>query len=115
MEVQVDEDDEEGEEEVTRCICEHLEYPGMPLLPNTSRASSKSNGVGDTNALQEDAGGLFIQCDDCKVWQHGGCVSIMDEAMSPDEYFCELCRPELHKVTTSSAGYVLSSRVHRLY
>jgi hypothetical protein len=28
----------------------------------------------------------------------------MDEAASPDEYFCEECRKELHKVTTSPKG-----------
>jgi hypothetical protein len=32
----------------------------------------------------------------------------MDEAASPDEYFCEECRKDLHKVTTSPKGYVLA-------
>ena len=101
-----DEEDEEGEEEVTRCICGNLEYPGMPVLPGPTKGSHKSNGSGESGALQEDTGGLFIQCDVCKVWQHGGCVGIMDVAMSPDEYFCEQCRKDLHKLTTSSTGYV---------
>jgi hypothetical protein len=30
----------------------------------------------------------------------------MDEAACPDEYFCEDCRKDLHKVTTSPKGYV---------
>ena len=100
------EEDEESEEEVTRCICGNLEYPGMPVLPGPTKGSHKVNGSGESGALQEDTGGLFIQCDVCKVWQHGGCVGIMDEAMSPDEYFCEKCRKDLHKLTTSSTGYV---------
>ncbi|CAI6340913.1 unnamed protein product [Periconia digitata] len=76
------EDEITEEDEVTRCLCGQQEYPGPP----------------------SDAGGLFIQCDICKVWQHGGCVGIMDEAASPDEYFCEECRDDLHKVMVSSKG-----------
>ena len=53
----------------------------------------------------EDTGGMFIQCDTCKVWQHGGCVGILNEEMSPEEYFCEQCRKELHKLATTSKGY----------
>jgi hypothetical protein len=49
-----------------------------------------------------------VQCDVCKVWQHGGCVGIMTEESSPDEYFCEQCRQDLHKLWTASNGYVLS-------
>ena len=101
---QEDEDEEEGEEEITRCVCGHQEYPGMPV----PRASLKLTGGQDSSisstALPEDAGGLFIQCDVCKVWQHGGCVGIMEVAMSPDEYFCEQCRKDSHKITTTSSG-----------
>ena len=105
------EDDEEGEEEITRCICGNLDYPGMPLPPgDRSKSGSKNIGesglTGSPNMPPEDAGGLFIQCDVCKVWQHGGCVGIMEEAMSPEEYFCERCRKDLHKITTSVNGYV---------
>lgn len=109
-------DEEAEEEEVTRCICGEQEYPGMPIIPADSwnRRSSKS-GFKDTRDAHspailpelapEDAGGLFIQCDTCKVWQHGGCVGIMDEAMSPEEYFCEQCRPDLHIVAVGANGY----------
>jgi hypothetical protein len=33
----------------------------------------------------------------------------MDEAASPDEYFCEECRKDLHKVMTSPKGCVQQS------
>ena len=109
-----DEEDEEGEEEVTRCICGNLDYPGMPSLAGgvTKSDSRNTSGPGfavSASMLPEDAGGLFIQCDVCKVWQHGGCVGIMDEAMSPEEYFCEQCRKELHKIKLSTNGYDLAS------
>jgi len=111
-----DEDyDEEGEEEVTRCICGNLEYPGMPVLPGASKGNGRNNGAGDSNAPQEDTGGLFIQCDICKVWQHGGCVGIMDEAMSPEEYFCEQCRKDLHKITTSAIGSIAPIESYKQY
>lgn len=90
-------DDEMVEEdEVTRCVCGYQDYPGLP-----SDAAKSLEG--------DDLSGLFIQCDICKVWQHGGCVGIMDEAASPEEYFCEECRKDLHRLTTSPNGYVCSS------
>lgn len=80
----------------------------MPVLTGDgARSGIKSttlSGLGASSLLAEDAGGLFIQCDVCKVWQHGGCVGIMEESKSPEEYFCEQCRKDLHKITTSANG-----------
>lgn len=84
------------EEEVTRCLCGNQEYPGPPL----------SEAFSGDEAQTEDAGGLFIQCDGCGVWQHGGCVGIVDEGQSPDKYYCESCEPKLHEQHTDSRGYV---------
>ncbi|KAI9755533.1 MAG: hypothetical protein M1835_000809, partial [Candelina submexicana] len=103
------------EEEITRCICGNQDYPGLPigLQELSAQADSKANvkdGVENetmihtSDGLAEDAGGLFIQCDICKVWQHGGCVGILDEAMSPEEYFCEQCRRDLHKAIIGTNG-----------
>ena len=83
------------EEEITRCICGQQEYPGPPL-------SEAFAGNSDINS--DDAGGLFILCDGCSVWQHGGCVGIVEESQSPDKYYCEECRPKLHQVHTDSRG-----------
>ena len=85
------------EEEVTRCICGHQDYPGPPL----SEAFNSSE--------SDDAGGLFIQCDGCSVWQHGGCVGIIEESQSPDKYYCEECRPKMHENHTDTRGYVALS------
>ncbi|KZF23056.1 hypothetical protein L228DRAFT_142378 [Xylona heveae TC161] len=103
----IEEEEEEEEEEVTRCICGQLEYPGPPVsIRELNLKAEGDHGVSalPPEGLPEDAGGLFIQCDICKVWQHGGCVGIMDEAMSPEEYFCEQCRRDLHKIVTGSNG-----------
>jgi hypothetical protein len=94
-------DDLAEEDEVTRCICGYQEYPGLP-----SDAGKPGSALPDIDVPGDDLGGLFIQCDICKVWQHGGCVGIMQEEASPDEYFCEICKKELHKVTVSPKGYV---------
>ncbi|KAI9814330.1 MAG: hypothetical protein M1832_005910 [Thelocarpon impressellum] len=105
-------DGDGDEEEVTRCVCGQLDYPGPPpsLAAEAVKVLKDEAGAepdalaAPPEVLPDDAGGLFIQCDVCKVWQHGGCVGIMDESMSPDEYFCELCRKDLHSVTVGPTG-----------
>lgn len=92
----VDEEAVEEEEEVTRCICGQQDYPGPAL--------SEAFNTGDPPP--EDAGGLFISCDGCSVWQHGGCVGIFEESQVPDKYYCEECKPKLHELHTDSRGYV---------
>lgn len=93
-------EDAVDEEEVTRCVCGQQEYPGPPLSEAFDAAALDS----------EDAGGLFISCDGCSVWQHGGCVGIVEESEVPDKYFCEECRPKLHSLHTDSRGYVWRSQ-----
>lgn len=85
------------EEEITRCICGQQDYPGPPL-------SEAFAGLSD--AQIEDAGELFVMCDGCSVWQHGGCVGIVAENSTPEKYFCEQCRPKQHALGTDSRGYV---------
>ena len=81
------EDAGETEDEITRCICGYQEYQSP-----------------DDDQTEND--GLFIQCDGCKVWQHGFCVGIMDSESTPEEYFCEKCKPELHREGHNKAGWV---------
>lgn len=103
--------EEAGEDdEAVRCICGFDEYPGPPQLEEDSKNGIKE-GIEDPTVtaadVTEDLAGFFLQCDVCKVWQHGGCVGIMNEDSSPDEYFCEDCRKDLHKIYTTPNGYVL--------
>ena len=91
----VHEEDEDEEEEETRCICGQLEYPGLPV---TSANNAKVRSQVDSDPISEDSTGWFIQCDECQVWQHGGCVGILDENESPEKYFCEQCRKDFHEV-----------------
>jgi hypothetical protein len=109
-----DADGEDGAEddEAVRCICGLDEYPGPPqLTAEDKKLLGDSIEVDIITAADytEDLAGFFLQCDICKVWQHGGCVGIKNEDMSPDEYFCELCRKDLHKVFTAVNGCVFSS------
>lgn len=92
--IEQDDGNGEDEEEVTRCICGQQDYPGPP----------KSEAFHDVEIQSDDAGGLFIQCDGCSVWQHGGCVGIIEESQSPDKYYCEECRPKLHDLHVDSRG-----------
>lgn len=99
-----DQDDDDADGEITRCVCGKAEYPGPPVpLSESSRGqvprdTQRLASLATVEGLPEDAGGLFIQCDDCHVWQHGGCVGIMEESATPENYYCELCRTELHKL-----------------
>lgn len=70
-------EEEEGE---TRCVCGEIEPP--------------------------DDSGLYIQCEQCSVWQHGACVGIADgEDSHVEKYWCEQCKPELHHLyTVDSTG-----------
>ena len=83
--------EEEGGSEITRCVCGSQDYPGPPSTD-------------DHKPQSEDSGNFFIQCDKCNVWQHGGCVGIMAEEDSPDNYSCELCEKRLHQLHTDDNG-----------
>ena len=105
-----DDDLEDEEEEVTRCLCGQQDYPGLPpsrreaLGRGTIKLESVPIPSDPSDIMADEIGSMFIQCDLCKVWQHGGCVGIMDEATSPDEYFCEECRKDLHKIKGEPNG-----------
>ncbi|KAJ4140043.1 Histone deacetylase complex subunit [Fusarium equiseti] len=96
---------QEEEDEAVRCICDAEEYPGRPPVEGAD--------LDFFNAIEftEDVTGFFVQCDICKVWQHGACVGIFSAESSPDEYFCEQCRKELHKIYTASNGQKWSKYV----
>ncbi|KAK5076639.1 Histone deacetylase complex subunit [Lithohypha guttulata] len=96
-----EEDQEVLEDDVTRCICGHADYPGPSV--------SIKDQFGPA-ALTEDMGNFFVQCDNCHVWQHGGCLGIHDESIIPDEYYCERCKPDFHKVMKASNLNAKSSR-----
>lgn len=77
------EDEVEEDEGETRCVCEEVEPP--------------------------DAFGLYIQCENCAVWQHGYCVGISEGKSMPDKYWCEECKPELHSLHRNEAGQMRSN------
>jgi hypothetical protein len=97
----------DGDGDVTRCICGLADYPGLPgphleVLIQQARDSGAS-----TEIMPEEVGGLFIQCDTCQVWQHGGCVGVFDESTTADEqYFCEECKKDLHRLDIAPNGLV---------
>lgn len=103
--------EEDAEDDGTvRCICGYDEYPGPPQLGDEDSKYGVRQGIEEpiitVADVTEELSGFFLQCDICKVWQHGGCVGIMSEEVSPEEYFCEECRKDLHKTFTAPNGYV---------
>jgi len=98
-------DEVQEEDEAVRCVCGNEEYQGPPPPEDEAKHGSKHDPDSFFSAdVTDDTAGLFVQCDICKVWQHGGCVGIMTEESSPDEYFCEQCRQDLHRLWTASNG-----------
>ena len=106
-------DEEDLEEEITRCICGQAEYPGPPISirdPKVVQGLSSHLDVKDYMAhnrldpVTDDMGNFFVQCDHCHVWQHGGCMGFTDEEQLPDEYYCELCKPQLHRTIKAPNG-----------
>ncbi|CAD6501815.1 BgTH12-02061 [Blumeria graminis f. sp. triticale] len=102
-----DSEDVGEDDDAVRCICGHDDYPGLPQPDEDGRGLTQAVSEGQslsTAEATEDLAGFYLQCDICKVWQHGGCVGIMNEGSSPEEYFCEGCRKDLHKIFTSFNG-----------
>ncbi|KAI9762460.1 MAG: hypothetical protein M4579_000436 [Chaenotheca gracillima] len=102
--------DEEEEEEVTRCICGFQDYPGRPVNPGAEVKPNVKDDVEQpapaipSDPPTDDSGVGFILCDSCKVWQHGGCVDVNEMKITPEEYFCEQCRRDLHKIMSAPNG-----------
>ncbi|KAL8744123.1 MAG: hypothetical protein Q9190_003604, partial [Brigantiaea leucoxantha] len=47
----------------------------------------------------EDDERKMVVCDSCEAWQHNECMEISEnDDELPEQYFCEQCRPDLHKV-----------------
>ncbi|CEO60523.1 hypothetical protein PMG11_05148 [Penicillium brasilianum] len=66
--------DGEEEEEIIRCICGEYEE-------------------------EEDVERDMICCDQCSAWQHNDCMGLtFAKGQEPDQYYCEQCKPENHKV-----------------
>ena len=85
--------EEEEEQGITRCVCGStgaLSYtPPSPL-----------SFIHGSVILEDDpdAGEFMVQCEMCKVWQHGLCMGYQSEDQVHDEdYYCELCKPEMHQ------------------
>lgn len=111
----LDDEEDDGSEETTRCVCGQQDYPGLPLSYREAATRrglkvTKEDGTRDSELDSEllsdepEPGSLFIQCDSCNVWQHGGCVGVLDDPMVPEKYFCDECRQDLHKITHGPNG-----------
>ncbi|KAL3470761.1 transcription factor S-II, central domain-containing protein [Aspergillus californicus] len=62
------------QEEIIRCICGQYEE-------------------------EEETERDMICCDQCSAWQHNDCMGLpYAKGEVPDQYFCEQCKPENHKV-----------------
>jgi PHD-finger len=66
----LEDDNDEEEEAIIRCIC---------------------------GANEDEEGWMMISCEDCTAWQHNLCMGITEqEDLLPETYYCEQCKPEDH-------------------
>lgn len=104
----------EAEDEVTRCICGKADHPLTYTYIETAKHSRFLRNWMANNPLSlagnRDMGCFFVQCDDCQVWQHGGCVGIPEENLVPESYHCERCMPKLHLVFEARGQSMRSSQ-----
>jgi len=101
-------DDLQDDDEAVRCVCGQEDYPGPPspeYLKQTAKDGFTLDSIFPTE-ITEDLAGFYVQCDICKVWQHGACVGLSNDDTLPEEYYCEECRKDLHKVYKSTNGLV---------
>lgn len=86
---------DEEEQGITRCVCgSNGSFFFALIAPLTHPTHSHSSPAGED---ETDAGEFMVQCETCKVWQHGLCMGYDSEDQVHDaDYYCELCRPELH-------------------
>nr|XP_055066353.1 PHD finger protein 20-like protein 1 isoform X2 [Misgurnus anguillicaudatus] len=55
-------EDDEGADEIVRCICE-----------------------------MDEENGFMIQCEECMCWQHSVCMGLLEDSI-PEQYICYICR-----------------------
>lgn len=114
MAIASDDNEIQEDDEAVRCVCGFDEYPGLPPLDEETKNHALREAIDlepiFSVELTDDLAGFFVQCDVCKVWEHGLCMGIVTEDMLPDDYYCEICRKDLHKIYTASNGCVLSIR-----
>lgn len=114
-----DENEIQEDDEAVRCVCGYEEYPGPPLIDDDAKNHALKDAIDLERIfnvdLTDEMAGFFVQCDVCKVWEHGLCVGIANEDASPEEYYCEMCRKDLHKIYTASNGqkYTIYLPMHR--
>ncbi|KAL0956580.1 hypothetical protein HGRIS_002718 [Hohenbuehelia grisea] len=74
-----------------------VEVEEVPVDPQDDEAEGITRCVCGSAEDDPDAGEFMVQCETCKVWQHGLCMGYESEdQLHDDDYYCELCRPELH-------------------
>ena len=105
-------DELQEDDEAVRCICGQDDYPGPPSADDLKQATKEGfnlDSIFPLEVVTEDLAGFYVQCDTCKVWQHGACVGLNNDDTLPEYYYCEECHKEQHKIFTSTNGYHPSS------
>ncbi|KAM0670392.1 hypothetical protein ACQRIU_000787 [Beauveria bassiana] len=74
---------QDEEDEAVRCICGSEDYPGRPPVDGPDADLFAS-----VDLTAEDVTGFFVQCDVCKVWQHGASLLRITDKDIRNTYLC---------------------------
>ncbi|KAJ7783225.1 hypothetical protein B0H16DRAFT_484910 [Mycena metata] len=79
----------------------HPSDPAPDSAPDSAQPAAEEEENGVTRCIcgkdDPDAGEFMVQCETCKVWQHGLCMGYeMEAQLHDDDYYCEQCRPDFH-------------------
>ena len=95
QETPADGQEEEEEAGITRCVCDGA--GARPSHSSRKRGRSQLSPLNSGPDDDGDAAEFMIQCEICKVWQHGPCMGFATEDDIPQgDYYCEQCKPEDH-------------------
>jgi hypothetical protein len=89
---------EDSEDDLSEILTEDLEHYGERKEEIRCICGATEENHVPEGLTEEDKCVEWIQCTGCNVWQHKLCVKTsFDGDTSPDDYFCELCKPSAHK------------------
>ncbi|PKU44141.1 phd finger protein 20 [Limosa lapponica baueri] len=81
-----DEEVEESDFEIVRCVCEVKEENDFMIQPYYNKY-----GLGEQVILSGKEVQIDSMCEECLCWQHGVCMGLLEENI-PEKYTCYICR-----------------------
>lgn len=76
------------------------DYDYEDIEPKSEEGEVRCDPCGTTSANyneEADEGGVMIECENCRTWQHAQCMGYEDENNIPLSYTCNRCAPQKNR------------------